>query len=112
MRHLTRIGVWAAVIAGWLFLCRPAHAQDPVHKVGRGLTNLLTCWLEIPKEAYQGTQEDNPVAGAVVGLFKGGVLTATRLLVGAYETVTFPIPYPKNYASPYEGLDLPDYLWE
>lgn len=111
MQQINRIGV-LVVAAGWLACAGPAYAQDPIHKAGRGLTNVVTCWLEIPKEIHLGTQEENPVAGAATGILKGGWLAATRLLVGAYETVTFPIPYPQGYASPYEGLELPDYAWE
>ena len=112
MRRLNRIGVGMAVMASCLVMSGPAFARDPIHKAGRGLTNVVTSWLEIPKEFYQGTQDENPVLGALVGAVRGGGLFATRLLVGAYETVTFPIPYPRGYASPYEGLELPDYIWE
>lgn len=89
-----------------------AMAQDPIHKAGRGLTNFLTCWIEIPKNFHLGTQEENPVLGAGWGLVKGSGLAITRLVVGAYEAVSFMVPYPKDYASPYEGLELPDYAWE
>lgn len=90
----------------------PACAQDPIHKMGRGLGNVLTCWIELPKNLHLGTQEENPVLGAGWGLIKGTGLAATRLAIGAYETVTFFVPFPKNYASPYEGVELPDYAWE
>ena len=97
------IGLWAA---------QPASAQDPIHKAGRGVVNVLTSWIELPKNVHLGTQEDNPVLGAGWGLVKGTGLTATRLAVGAYEAVTFFLPYPHGFASPYEGLELPDYAWE
>ena len=86
--------------------------QDPIHKAGRGVTNILTCWIEIPKGFSQGRQEDNPFTGIGMGLVKGFELAFIRLGLGAYETVTFPIPYPKHYASPYATLELPDYAWE
>ncbi len=89
-----------------------ASAQDPIHKAGRGVTNVLTSWIELPKNLHQGTQEENPLLGVGWGLLKGGGLTMTRLAVGAYETVTFFVPYPKGFASPYEGMELPDYAWE
>lgn len=86
--------------------------QDPVHKLGRGLTNVLTGWLEIPKQLYLGTQEGNPLMGAGQGLVRGVSRTFLRLGVGVYEAVTFPLPYPKDFASPYERMELPDYAWE
>ena len=89
-----------------------AWAQDPIHKAGRGVVNVLTSWIELPKNIHLGTQEDNPVLGAAWGVVRGTGLMATRLAVGVYEAVTFPLPYPKDFASPYEGLELPDYAWE
>lgn len=109
-----RTGVVSAGVglALWLVGTSPVWAQDPIHKAGRGLANVLTCWIEVPKNFQLGTQEDNPVLGAVWGLVKGFGLGGTRLVVGAYEAVTFPLPIPKDYVSPYEGLELPDYAWE
>ena len=109
-----RARLWViAVMVGCAGVGSPAAwAQDPIHKAGRGVVNVLTSWIELPKNIHLGTQEDNPVLGAAWGLVRGTGLTVTRLAVGAYEVVTFPLPYPKNFASPYEGLELPDYAWE
>ena len=87
-------------------------AQDPIHKMGRGVGNILTCWIEVPKNFQRGTQKTNPFLGAGWGLVKGTGLAVTRLAVGAYEAVTLPLPYPSNYSSPYEGMELEDYAWE
>jgi hypothetical protein len=57
-------------------------------------------------------QEDNPLLGIGGGLLKGSGLALTRLAVGAYETLSFLVPFPKDYASPYEGMELSDYAWE
>ncbi len=89
-----------------------AWAQDPIHKAGRGLVNILTSWIEIPKQIHLGAQEDNPLTGIGMGLVKGAGLTILRGGVGVYEAVTFPLPYPKDYTSPYEQMELPDYAWE
>ena len=107
-------------VRGWLItllivmgsFAPQAAAQDPIHKLGRGVTNVLTCWIELPKNFHLGMQETNPVLGVGGGLIKGVGLAATRLIVGAYETVSFPVPFPAAYASPYEGLELSDYSWE
>ena len=105
-----RIAAWAMVV--WLTGGSPAWAQDPIHKAGRGATNVVTSWIEIPKNVVLGVQEQNPILGAGWGLLKGIGLTATRVVLGAYEVVTFPLPYPQAYASPYDSLELPDYPWE
>jgi len=91
---------------------RPAWAQDPIHKAGRGLVNVLTGWIELPKQLHLGGQEENPMAGIAGGLLKGAGLGLLRVGVGLYEIVTFPIPYPRHFASPYEQMELRDYAWE
>jgi len=110
MRHATVVGMAIAIVMG--LDNATAFAQDPIHKVGRGVGNVLTCWIEVPKNLHLGTQEENPLLGVGWGLVKGSGLAATRLVVGAYEALTFPIPIPKDYASPYEGMELPDFAWE
>ena len=102
----------AAFLIGAMACGSSVFAQDPIHKAGRGIANVLTGWVEIPKNFHLGTQEENPVLGAGWGLVKGGGLAVTRVAVGVFETVFFLVPYPKDYASPYEGMELPDYAWE
>ena len=87
-------------------------AQDPIHKMGRGLVNVLTGWLELPKQVHLGSQRDHPVTGVGWGLVKGAKLLILRVGVGIFEAATFPIPYPKDFASPYERMEMPDYAWE
>ena len=101
-------------IAGGLALGFPtiACAQDPIHKLGRGVSNVLTWWVELPKNFSLGMQEDNPLLGIGGGLLKGSGLALTRLAIGAYETLSFLVPFPKDYASPYETMELQDYAWE
>ena len=89
-----------------------AWAQDPIHKMGRGVVNVLTGWLELPKQLDMGAHESNPVTGLAQGALKGLSLTLLRTGIGAYEAITFPIPYPKQFASPYEAMELSDYSWE
>jgi len=103
----------AAVVTLGLGLPSPSvWAQDPIHKMGRGVVNVLTGWIELPKQLHLGIQEDNPVAGLSWGLVKGAGLTVLRSGVGIYEAVTFPLPYPKDFASPYDQMELSDYAWE
>lgn len=100
------------LILALLAVTPSAWAQDPIHKMGRGVVNILTGWLELPKQFSLGKQEDNPVVGMGMGLMKGAGLTVLRVGVGLYEAVTFPVAYPAGYVSPYEGMELPDYAWE
>jgi len=80
--------------------------------MGRGVVNVLTSWIELPKQIHMGSQETNPISGLGLGLLKGAGLTVLRGGVGVYEVLTFPIPYPREFASPYEQMELPDYAWE
>ena len=103
----------AATILGVICgLSAPAWAQDPIHKMGRGVVNVLTGWIEIPKQIHLGSQEENPIVGIGAGILKGAGLTLLRGGVGIYEALTFPLPYPKDYSSPYEQMELNDYAWE
>ena len=67
-------------------------------KLGRGASNLFCGFGEVPltiQQHYSTTDTGGSfLTGAAVGLFKGAV----RTLVGAYEVVTFFIPYPEHYA--------------
>ena len=107
-----RIIIGVAAFACITLATPPAWAQDPIHKMGRGVVNLLTCWIELPKQLHLGSREENPVVGIGKGLLRGAGLAVLRSGVGIYEAVTFPVPYPKDFASPYEGIELPDYAWE
>ena len=105
--------VIAVAMLGVLFgSSAQAWAQDPIHKMGRGIVNVLTGWIEIPKQIHLGSQEENPVVGIGAGVLKGAGLTLLRGGVGIYEALTFPFPYPKDYSSPYEQMELNDYAWE
>lgn len=104
--------IGALTAAAGLLIAPAAWAQDPIHKMGRGMVNVLTSWIEVPKQLDRGRREDNPLAGLSSGILKGVGLTLLRVGVGAYEIVTFPVPYPKAFASPYEQMELQDYAWE
>ena len=109
---MRRAHLMAGVLAASLLLASSAQAQDPIHKMGRGVVNVLTGWLELPKQMHLGAQESNPVTGITQGLLKGISMTLLRTGIGLYEAVTFPIPYPNHFASPYEHLEISDYSWQ
>ncbi|HEX9780750.1 MAG TPA: exosortase system-associated protein, TIGR04073 family [bacterium] len=102
----------AAVMVMAISFTPLAHAQDPINKAGRGAVNLLTGWLEIFKQVHMGKQDPNPFQGLGMGLVRGTSLTVIRTGTGAYELLTFPVAYPNGFASPYPGMELPDYAWQ
>jgi putative exosortase-associated protein (TIGR04073 family) len=93
-----------AVLRGSLFavmaimiVCATSYAQDPFTKLGRGVANTLTGWVELPKNVYATSVEDNAFTGMTLGLAKGAGMTLVRTGAGIYEIVTFPFPLPENY---------------
>ena len=81
-----------------LNIATSSYAQDPAKKLGRGLGNILTGWIELPKNIYDTSVEDNLLSGLTIGLAKGVGMTIVRTGAGIYETVTFPFPIPEGYA--------------
>lgn len=87
----------AIVMVMVLAVATVSYAQDPAKKLGRGLANILTGWIELPKNIYDTSVEDNPLAGLTIGLAKGVGMTIVRTGAGIYEVVTFPFPIPEDY---------------
>ena len=102
--------MWMTLM-GWLCVAGVAAAQDATdrammqyhvypacEKLGRGLGNAVGGWLEIPYQIQQRYAERDAASslftGAVIGLVKGVVRTG----VGIYETVTFWLPLPEQFA--------------
>ncbi|NUP88199.1 MAG: exosortase system-associated protein, TIGR04073 family [Candidatus Sumerlaeia bacterium] len=77
-----------------------------LHKLGRGLLNTLTGFLEVPKRIAQVWRDTDPVTGAVVGTIEGLGWGVARTATGIYDVVTFPIPVPANY----EPMMQPEYV--
>ena len=79
----------------FLLVCSNAYAQtenNPAHKVGRGITNMASCWLELPKQIYLTSKEYDPLVGLTFGAIKGAAHTVIRASAGVYDTVTFLLP--------------------
>ena len=89
--------IMAVVMIMILAVATVSYAQDPAKKLGRGLANILTGWIELPKNIYDTSVEDNPLAGLTIGLAKGVGMTIVRTGAGIYEVVTFPFPIPEDY---------------
>lgn len=79
----------------------PVHAEGvpdkAVRKLGRGLTNVATGWLEFPMQISNGMSETGGVEGFFLGLGKGAVWTVLREGAGVYDTATFLLPVPSDY---------------
>lgn len=68
-----------------------------LHKLGRGVANVFTCWVEVPRHVANEWEKTDPASGIVLGTIKGIGWGFARFVTGAYETVTFPVPIPAGY---------------
>jgi putative exosortase-associated protein (TIGR04073 family) len=87
------------VIAGIMLFSfiAPIYAQNPIIKLGRGVVNTLSGWLEIAKQPYETTKQENLLAGCTVGIVKGLGMGLLRTGVGLWDLLTFPIPAPAKF---------------
>ena len=78
----------------------PGLAMDvrkALTKLTRGLVNVITGWVEIPKRVHETSQASGAAAGWTFGLLRGFGYGFIRTTAGAYEVVTFPFPAPPGY---------------
>lgn len=61
-------------------------------KLGTGLANIATSWLEVPKSMINTYNQANLVFGLTGGLAKGLVNMGGRIVTGAIDVATFPLP--------------------
>ncbi|HWI40200.1 MAG TPA: exosortase system-associated protein, TIGR04073 family [Verrucomicrobiae bacterium] len=89
-----------------------ASAQEIVdgmaNKTVRGAANILTGWVEIPKQIYLETERSGAAKGATVGPLKGLGMAVVRTVAGAGEIATFFLAIPGFY----DPWVAPEYVWE
>lgn len=81
-------------------------AEHMAVKLVRGVTNVATSVVELPKQTYKSVVEKGPI-GYVTGPPKGVLMTFYRFFIGATETIFFMVPQPGYYD---EMID-PEYVW-
>ena len=88
-----------------------SDAGKMLNKLGRGLTNVLTCWVEVPRNIANEWEQTDPATGLIMGTVKGIGWGFARLASGVYETVTFPFPIPKGYGPMIEPEFVVTDIW-
>lgn len=83
------------------------HAASPTTKLGRGLANIITGWVEIPKRIAETSNTEGMAAGLTWGLLRGMGHGFVRTAAGFYEFFTFPFPAPPDY----EPVIQPEYVF-
>ena len=91
----------------------PSYVSGSLRKLGRGIANVATCPIELPRTIENVSLRDGYVAAATVGVLQGVWRTVLRGIVGAFEIVTFPADIPKGF----EPLIKPEFafghdVWE
>lgn len=76
-------------------------------KFARGVTNIVTAPLEIPKQTVLITR-DLGFPGVLVGPIGGVLMTGYRVVIGVAETVFFMVPAPGYY----DGMIEPEFVWQ
>lgn len=71
--------------------------QNALRKLGRGIANVLFGIVEVPNQITKTTSAHGGGAGLTYGFGKGIVRWIAREFAGAYDVVTFPVPFPKGY---------------
>lgn len=87
-------------------LAGEGYGANVGEKLGRGLVNVATGWVEIPKNIVNTSQDSNVGIGVTWGLAKGIGHTIGRTLVGAGELATFFVPTPAIIHPPYVFEDF------
>ncbi|MBI2104968.1 MAG: exosortase system-associated protein, TIGR04073 family [Candidatus Omnitrophica bacterium] len=96
-----RIGValiaLAVVAAAWEPSAAAATQRPfgPVRKLGRGLANVALGVLEVPFRIGVVYEDHGVGAAAFWGSLAGIQAAVARIVVGAVEVVTFPLPLPR-----------------
>lgn len=109
---MKKLSFWGIIFMVWIFVSiNKAWAYEPSYchvsaesyteamatKLGRGVTNVLTGWLELPRSVYYRGRDHGPLDGMTVGLFQGLFMTVVRTVAGTFETVSFFVPAPGFY---------------
>lgn len=108
-----------SVAAAALLACGPVGAAEKMptaeNVVGaasvkflRGVVNVVTCPLEIPRQVVRQVQYRGLPEGTCVGLAAGVGMTLVRCVAGGLEAVSFMVPEPGFY----DPLIQPAYAWE
>lgn len=105
--RLLTTAILVLVVIGLLAVSAPTYAQDAFKKLGRGVVNTFTGWLEIPKGVVDESKANNVFTGLTVGTIKGLGLGLVRTGAGIYEAITFPFPIPEGY----EPIVKPEFVY-
>ena len=85
----------------------PAADHGPTRKLGRGLSNMVFGWAEIPAAIGKVNNEEGNAAAAGYGVVRGTGRAFARFGVGFYEALLWPFPVYKGTYLPVLRSDIP-----
>jgi putative exosortase-associated protein (TIGR04073 family) len=85
----------------------PADAQSAPRKFLRGLAGMTTAFLEVPGNMVEQTDKRGAAGGIPLGFAIGCGMIVPRVLVGVYEFVSAPFPFPEHY----DPILEPEFPW-
>lgn len=92
------------ILSSGLAMAEKSHSLKVGEKLGAGLANVATGFVEIPKTIYVSGKENGIFYGATAGFMTGMVHMLGRTMFGALDLVTFMIPT--------QPLVRPEYVWQ
>jgi putative exosortase-associated protein (TIGR04073 family) len=85
----------------------PSAGYGPTRKLGRGLSNMLFGWSEIPVTIATVNGREGNSAAAGYGVVRGTGRAFVRFGVGFYEALLWPIPVYRDTYFPVLRNDIP-----
>jgi putative exosortase-associated protein (TIGR04073 family) len=70
----------------------PSNDYGPTRKLGRGISNVVFGWSEIPHTIAQVNEREGNAAAAGYGVVRGVGRAWMRFHTGLFDIVTFPFP--------------------
>ncbi len=105
--RMSRLLVPGTILVLLLSSGAPADAQTATRKFLRGLAGMTTAFLEVPGNMVEETNRRGAAGGLPLGFAIGCGMIVPRVLVGVYEFVSAPFPFPAGY----EKILEPEFPW-
>lgn len=88
----------------------PASQQNAIHKLGRGISNILYGATELPARVMQVNAHNGNNAAFGGGILEGVERSVVRVGYGIFEVLTFPVKTHKNsFRAPYQNIEYDPY---
>lgn len=93
----------ALLFTSGVAMAEKSHSLKVGEKLGAGIANVATGFVEIPKTIIVSGNANGPFYGATAGFMTGIMHMIGRTLFGTLDLVTFMIPT--------QSLIRPEYVW-